>query len=89
MGVGTVDPGPRPASRFHVGATGDEIGAFITAMTLTLTAIAGHAGIPQLCLPAGKVRGMPGRIVGAGHYPVTIRALLDLGVRHAAAIGMA
>jgi amidase len=85
-GVGLLIP-TAPCVALRVGATGDEIGAFYRN-ALTLTAIAGHAGIPQLCLPAGKVEGCPvglSVLASPGHD----RALLDLGVRHAAAIGMA
>ena len=85
-GIGLLIP-TAPCVALRVGARADEIGAFYRN-ALTLTSIAGHAGIPQLSLPAGKVEGCPvglSVLASPGHD----RALLDLGVRHAAAIGMA
>jgi amidase len=85
-GVGLLIPtAPCIALRLDAGA--DEIGNFYRN-ALTLTSIAGHAGIPQISLPAGKVAGCPvglSVLASPGHD----RALLDLGVRYADVIGMA
>jgi len=85
-GIGLLIP-TAPCIALRLDAREDEIGAFYHN-ALTLTSIAGHAGIPQISLPAGKVGGCPvglSVLASPGHD----RALLDLGVRHADAIGMA
>jgi amidase len=74
-GIGLVIPtAPRIALRKD--ASADEIGAFYPP-ALTLTSIAGHAGLPQLTLPAGLVDACPvglSILVDAGRD----RALLDV-----------
>jgi amidase len=85
-GIGLLIP-TAPCIALRIDAREDEIGTFYRN-ALTLTSIAGHAGIPQISLPAGEVEGCPAGLsvlASAGHD----RALLDLGVRHADAIGMA
>lgn len=85
-GTGLLIP-TAPCIALRIDATEDEIGSFYRD-ALTLTSIAGHTGIPQISLPAGKVEGCPvGLSVLAlrGHD----RALLDLGVRYADVIGTA
>ena len=85
-GIGLLIP-TAPCIALRIDAREDEIGTFYRN-ALTLTSIAGHAGIPQISLPAGKVEGCPvglSVLASAGHD----RALLDLGVRHADVIGMA
>ncbi len=85
-GIGLLIP-TAPCIALHIDAGADEIGTFYRN-ALTLTSIAGHAGIPQISLPAGKVAGCPvglSVLASAGHD----RALLDLGVRYADVIGMA
>ncbi len=56
-GVGLVIP-TAPTIALRKDAEGAEIGAFYPR-ALTLTSIAGHAGLPQLTLPAGLVDGCP------------------------------
>jgi amidase len=85
-GIGLLIP-TAPCIALRIDAGADEIGTFYRN-TLTLTSIAGHAGIPQISLPAGKVAGCPiglSVLASPGHD----RALLDLGVRYADVIGMA
>jgi amidase len=85
-GIGLLIP-TAPCIALRIDAREDEIGTFYRN-ALTLTSIAGHAGIPQISLPAGKVEGCPvglSVLTSAGHD----RALLDLGVRYADVIGMA
>ncbi|HEX7563006.1 MAG TPA: amidase [Bradyrhizobium sp.] len=85
-GIGLLIP-TAPCIALRIDAGADEIGTFYRN-ALTLTSIAGHAGIPQISLPAGKVAGCPiglSVLASPGHD----RALLDLGVRYADAIGMA
>jgi amidase len=85
-GIGLLIP-TAPCIALRIDAGADEIGAFYRN-ALTLTSIAGHAGIPQISLPAGKVEGCPiglSVLASPGHD----RALLDLGVRYADLIGMA
>jgi amidase len=85
-GIGLLIP-TAPCIALGIDAREDEIGTFYRN-ALTLTSIAGHAGIPQISLPAGKVEGCPvglSVLASAGHD----RALLGLGVRHADVIGMA
>jgi amidase len=85
-GIGLLIP-TAPCIALRIDAREDEIGTFYRN-ALTLTSIAGHAGIPQISLPAGEVEGCPAGLsvlASAGHD----RALLDLGVRHADAIGIA
>ena len=85
-GIGLLIP-TAPCIALRIDAREDEIGTFYRN-ALTLTSVAGHAGIPQISLPAGKVEGCPvglSVLASAGHD----RALLDLGVRYADVIGMA
>ena len=85
-GIGLLIP-TAPCIALRIDAREDEIGTFYRN-ALTLTSIAGHAGIPQISLPAGKVEGCPiglSVLASPGHD----RALLDLGVRYADVIGMA
>jgi amidase len=85
-GIGLLIP-TAPCIALRLDAGEDEIGNFYRN-ALTLTSIAGHAGIPQISLPAGKVGGCPvglSVLASPGHD----RALLDLGARYADAIGMA
>jgi amidase len=85
-GIGLLIP-TAPCIALRIDAGADEIGTFY-CNALTLTSIAGHAGIPQISLQAGKVEGCPiGLSVLA--WPGHDRALLDLGVRYADVIGMA
>lgn len=74
-GVGLVIP-TGPCIALRKDASDEEIGAFYPR-ALTLTSIAGHAGLPQLTLPAGQVDGCPvGLSIVAGAN--NDRALLDL-----------
>jgi amidase len=85
-GIGLLIP-TAPCIALRIDAGADEIGTFYRN-ALTLTSIAGHAGVPQISLPAGKVEGCPiglSVLASPGHD----RALLDLGVRYADVIGMA
>jgi amidase len=85
-GIGLLIP-TAPCIALRIDAGADEIGTFYRN-ALTLTSIAGHAGIPQISLPTGKVEGCPiglSVLASPGHD----RALLDLGVRYADVIGMA
>ena len=85
-GIGLLIP-TAPCIALRIDAGADEIGTFYRN-ALALTSIAGHAGIPQISLPAGKVEGCPiglSVLASPGHD----RALLDLGVRYADVIGMA
>ncbi len=85
-GTGLLIP-TAPCIALRVDAGDDEIGTFYRN-ALTLTSIAGHAGIPQISLPAGKVEGCPvGLSVLAS--PGRDRALLDLAVRYADVTGIA
>jgi amidase len=73
--VGLVIP-TAPCVALRKDAPGEEIGAFYPR-ALTLTSIAGHAGLPQLSVPAGLVDGCPiGLSIVAGTN--RDRALLDL-----------
>lgn len=47
-----------PTVALKKSATKDETAAFY-ATSLTLNSIAGHAGLPQVCIPAGTVDGCP------------------------------
>ena len=85
-GIGLLIP-TAPCIALRIDAGANDIGTFYRN-ALTLTSIAGHAGIPQISLPAGKAAGCPiglSVLASPGHD----RALLDLGVRYADAIGMA
>ena len=85
-GTGLLIP-TAPCIALRVDATDDEIGDFYRN-ALTLTSIAGHAGIPQISLPGARVGGCPAGLsvlASPGHD----RALLDLGVRYADVIGRA
>jgi amidase len=85
-GTGLVIP-TAPCIALRIGAADEEIGAFYDN-ALTLTSIAGHAGIPQISLPGARVEGCPAGLsvlASPGHD----RALLDFGVRHADVIGSA
>jgi amidase len=65
-----------PCIALRKDAPGEEIGAFYPR-ALTLTSIAGHAGLPQLTLPAGQIDGCPiGLSIVAGAH--LDRALLDV-----------
>lgn len=73
-GVALVIP-TAPCIALRKDATGDEIGAFYQK-ALTLTSIAGHAGLPEVTLPVGEVDGCPiglSIVADAGQD----RALLD------------
>jgi amidase len=75
-GIGLVIP-TAPGIALRKDATGEEIGAFYPR-ALMLTSIAGHAGLPQLTVPAGRVDGCPiglSIVAGVG----SDRALLDAG----------
>jgi amidase len=56
-GVGLLIP-TAPSIALRKNASGAEIGAFYQR-GLTLTSIAGHAGLPQITLPVGEVDGCP------------------------------
>jgi amidase len=85
-GTGLLIP-TAPCIALRIDATENEIGHFYRN-ALTLTSIAGHAGVPQVSLPAGRIEGCPvGLSVLAS--PRHDRALLDLGVRYADGIGAA
>jgi amidase len=56
-GTGIVIP-TAPCIALRKDAAGDEIGAFYRR-ALTLTSIAGHAGLPQLTIPAAQADGCP------------------------------
>ena len=75
-GIGLVVPtAPRIALRKN--ATPEEFSDFYPR-ALTLTSIAGHAGLPQISLPVGRVDGCPvglSILASAGHD----RALLEIG----------
>ncbi len=73
-GIGLVIP-TAPSIALRKNADGAEIGAFYPR-ALTPTSIAGHAGLPQLSLPAGLVDGCPIglSIIAPEHHD---RALLD------------
>jgi amidase len=74
-GTGLVIP-TAPCIALRKDASGDEVGAFYSR-ALTLTSIAGHAGLPQLTVPAGRVDGCPvglSIVAGAG----SDLALLDV-----------
>jgi amidase len=84
-GIGLLIP-TAPCIALHIDAGADEIGTFYRN-ALTLTSIAGHAGIPQISLPVACVEGCPvglSVLASPGHD----RALLDLGVRYADLIGI-
>jgi amidase len=85
-GAGLLIP-TAPCIALRIDAGADEIGAFYRN-ALALTSIAGHAGIPQISLPVTCVEGCPvglSVLASPGHD----RALFDLGVRYADAIGTA
>jgi amidase len=74
-GTGLVIP-TAPCIALRKDAPDEEIGAFYPR-ALTLTSIAGHAGLPQLTLPAGQIDGCPiGLSIVAGAH--LDRALLDV-----------
>ncbi|AUC99644.1 amidase [Bradyrhizobium sp. SK17] len=74
-GIGLIIP-TAPCIALRKDASGEEIGAFYLR-ALTLTAIAGHGGLPQLTLPAAQVDDCPvGLSIVAGAN--CDRALLDL-----------
>jgi amidase len=73
-GTGLVIP-TAPCIALRKDASGEEIGAFYPR-ALTLTSIAGHAGLPQITVPAAEVEGCPiglSILAAAGHD----RTLLD------------
>jgi amidase len=83
-GVGLLLP-TTPCAALRIDAAGDEIGEFYRR-ALVLTSVAGHAGVPQISLPAGRVGGCPvglSILAAAGQD----RALLDAGRRAADLIG--
>jgi amidase len=73
-GTGLVIP-TAPCIALRKDTSGEEIGAFYPR-ALTLTSIAGHAGLPQITVPAPEVEGCPiglSILAAAGHD----RTLLD------------
>jgi amidase len=56
-GVGLAIP-TAPSIALRKGASEEDIGAFYQR-ALALTSIAGHAGLPQITLPVGRVDGCP------------------------------
>jgi amidase len=79
-GVGLVIP-TAPCVAPRKDATPSEISDFYRR-ALTLTSIAGHAGLPQISVPAGRVGGCPiglSILASAGHD----RAILETGSRWA------
>ena len=75
-GVGLVVP-TTPRVALHRDAASAEFADFYPR-ALTLTSIAGHAGLPQISVPAGRVDGCPvglSIIASPGHD----RALLEIG----------
>jgi amidase len=84
-GTGLVIP-TTPCIALRKDVPDEQIGAFYQR-TLTLTSIAGHAGLPQLTLPAGQIDGCPiGLSIVAG--PHLDRALLDVTSRWAILAGI-
>jgi amidase len=73
-GNGLVIP-TAPSIALRKDATGEEIGAFY-ARALTLTSIAGHAGVPQINLPIGRLGGCPVglSIIAGAHRDRTLLA---------------
>jgi amidase len=85
-GVGLVLP-TAPCAALRIDAAGEEIADFYRR-ALALTSVAGHAGVPQISLPAGRVGGCPvGLSILAG--PGQDRALLDAGAAAVELIGTA
>jgi amidase len=77
-GVGLVIP-TAPCIALQKNATPSEISNFYRK-ALTLTSIAGHAGLPQISVPAGRADGCPvglSLLASSGHD----RALLEIGSR--------
>jgi amidase len=85
-GVGLLLP-TAPCAALRIDAAGDEIADFYRR-ALVLTSIAGHAGVPQISLPVGRVGGCP---VGLSILAAQgqDRALLDAGVAAVDLIGTA
>jgi amidase len=74
-GTGLMIP-TAPSIALRKDAAGDETAAFYRR-ALTLTSVAGHAGLPQVTWPAGRAEGCPIglSVIAAQHHD---RALLDL-----------
>ena len=85
-GVGLVLP-TAPCAALRIDAAGDEIANFYRR-ALVLTSVAGHAGVPQISLPVGRVGGCPVGLsmLGAAGQD---RALLDAGAAADDLIGTA
>ena len=84
-GTGLLIP-TAPCIALRKDAPGEQIGVFYKR-ALTLTSIAGHAGLPQLTLPVGQIDGCPIglSIVAAANHD---RALLDTSSPWANLAGM-